>query len=100
MAAEAVAYGLNAPSCGMANMCVTDGMAIGMEAFGTMLLVFVVYGTACDKNNDKGMSHMAAIPIGFTVFLAHLILIPLTGCGINPARSLGSAVVANVYVSF
>lgn len=95
--ANAVAYGLNQPSCPADDLCVSDGMAIGLEAFATMLLVYVVYGSAVDKNNDKGMSHMAAIPIGFTVFLAHLILIPVTGCGINPARSLGSAVIANNY---
>jgi hypothetical protein len=28
------------------------------------------------------------------VFLAHLLLVPATGCGINPARSFGSAIVA------
>lgn len=95
--ANQVAYGLNAPSCPADDLCVTDGMAIGLEAFATMLLVYVVYGAAVDKNNDKGMSRMAAIPIGFTVFLAHVILIPVTGCGINPARSLGSAVIANNY---
>lgn len=32
---------------------------------------------------------------GFTVFLAHLLLVPATGCGINPARSFGSAAAAN-----
>jgi len=28
------------------------------------------------------------------VMLAHLLLIPITGCGINPARSFGSHLVA------
>lgn len=38
---------------------------------------------------------MAPLPIGFAVFVVHLALIPITGTGINPARSLGAAVVKN-----
>ena len=36
---------------------------------------------------------MAPLVIGFTVFLAHAALVPLTGCGINPARSFGPSLV-------
>ncbi|KAG6399330.1 hypothetical protein SASPL_140806 [Salvia splendens] len=32
---------------------------------------------------------LAPLPIGFAVFLVHLATIPITGTGINPARSLG-----------
>jgi glycerol uptake facilitator-like aquaporin len=28
------------------------------------------------------------VPIGFAVLVAHLVLGPYTGCGINPARAL------------
>jgi glycerol uptake facilitator-like aquaporin len=38
-------------------------------------------------------SNIAPIATGWSVFLAHLVLIPITGCGINPARSLGPMVV-------
>lgn len=38
---------------------------------------------------------MAPLPIGFAVFMVHLATIPVTGTGINPARSLGSAVILN-----
>jgi glycerol uptake facilitator-like aquaporin len=35
---------------------------------------------------------LAPLPIGFAVFVVHLATIPITGTGINPARSLGAAV--------
>lgn len=36
---------------------------------------------------------LAPLPIGFAVFLVHLATIPITGTGINPARSFGAAVI-------
>lgn len=38
---------------------------------------------------------MAPLPIGFAVFMVHLATIPVTGTGINPARSFGAAVIYN-----
>ena len=35
---------------------------------------------------------LAPLPIGFAVFMVHLATIPITGTGINPARSFGAAV--------
>lgn len=36
---------------------------------------------------------LAPLPIGFVVFMVHLATIPITGTGINPARSFGAAVI-------
>lgn len=41
------------------------------------------------------MQVLAPLPIGFAVFMVHLATIPITGTGINPARSLGAAVIYN-----
>ncbi|TQE06966.1 hypothetical protein C1H46_007356 [Malus baccata] len=41
------------------------------------------------------MQILAPLPIGFAVFLVHLATISITGTGINPARSLGAAIVYN-----
>jgi hypothetical protein len=38
-------------------------------------------------------ANLAPIAIGWSVFLAHLVLVPITGCGINPARTFGPMVV-------
>ena len=38
---------------------------------------------------------LAPLPIGFAVFVVHLATMPITGTGINPARSFGAAVVYN-----
>ncbi|KAL9674308.1 hypothetical protein QQ045_030580 [Rhodiola kirilowii] len=35
------------------------------------------------------------MPIGFAVFLVHLATILIAGTGINPARSLGAAIIYN-----
>lgn len=62
------------------------------ELMGTALLCFVVYMTAVrGKGPSDGAPNLAPLVIGFAVFLGHLFLIPLTGCGINPARYFGPA---------
>merc|ERR1719245_2407983 len=68
---------------------------------GTFLLCFVVYQTAVDdksitRASDKTNPIGAPIAIGFAVFLAHLALLPVTGCSINPPRSFGPALVATL----
>jgi aquaporin PIP len=40
------------------------------------------------------------LPIGFAVFVVHLVTIPITGTGINPARSLGAAVIYNQHAAW
>merc|ERR1711874_932249 len=67
-----------------------------MELIGAMVLVLVVYATAVDKRNNSSPM-LPPLLIGLTVSLAHLLLIPYTGTSINPARSLGPAIVANVW---
>jgi MIP family channel proteins len=62
------------------------GSAFLGETLGTFLLVWTVLMTAVHKKS-------IAANIGWSVVLSHLVLVPLTGCGINPARSLGPHVV-------
>jgi glycerol uptake facilitator-like aquaporin len=64
------------------------------ETMMTFLLLFVVFETAVNKKSIA--KNNAPIAIGFAVFLAHLVCIPITGCSINPTRSFGPAVVASL----
>ncbi|KAA8516312.1 hypothetical protein F0562_016605 [Nyssa sinensis] len=75
----------------------TKGDGLGAEIMGTFLLVYTVFSATDAKRNarDSHVPILAPLPIGFAVFLVHLATIPVTGTGINPARSLGAAIIYN-----
>jgi aquaporin PIP len=50
---------------------------------------------ACVDDTCLLLQVLVPLPIGFAVFIVHLATIPITGTGINPARSLGAAVLYN-----
>ena len=62
-----------------------------------MLLVFIVQSLV-DSNNGRTdranmkQSHGVAT-VGFCVTMAHCVLVPITNCSINPARSFGASLV-------
>lgn len=69
---------------------------VGSEMLGTALLVFTVCAAA-DVGREKNNKYQGALTpfiIGFAVLIAHLFLIPIDGCSINPARTFGTAVVS------
>jgi len=65
----------------------------GIEMLITMVLVLTVFACAADEENCKSMKGSAALAIGLSITAAHLFAIPFTGAGMNPARSLGPALV-------
>ena len=66
---------------------------VGGEILGTAVLVFVVCAAADvgREKNNKYQGAMTPLMIGFAVITAHIFLIPIDGCSINPARSFGAA---------
>lgn len=76
------------------NSKVSNGCAFLLEIMGTYLLVFTVLHSAVHTKSTGG--NAVPIAIGWAVVIAHLVLIPSTGCGINPARSLGPMVVDSI----
>jgi len=73
------------------NERVTDGCAFLLELIGTYVLVVTVLNSAVSAKSAAG--NAAPMAIGWAVLIVHINLIPYTGCGINPARSLGPMVV-------
>lgn len=72
------------------------GQAFLLEAITTFILVFTVMATIDPANSMT--QRLGVFPIGMAVFICHLLAIPLTGCGINPARSFGPGIVAYAFI--
>ncbi|KAM7494271.1 hypothetical protein LguiB_028880 [Lonicera macranthoides] len=75
----------------------TKGDGLDSEIVGTFVLVYTVF-SATDAKRSARDSHvpiLAPLSIGFVVFLVHFAIIPITRTGINPARSLGAAIIYN-----
>ncbi|RWV77817.1 hypothetical protein GW17_00061310 [Ensete ventricosum] len=75
----------------------SKGTGLGAEIIGTFVLVYTVFSATDPKRSarDSHVPVLAPLPIGFAVFMVHLATIPITGTGINPARSFGAAVIYN-----
>jgi MIP family channel proteins len=69
----------------------SDGQAFLWELLLTFFLMFVIMAVATDA---RAVGEAAAIAIGGTVGLGALFGGPVTGASMNPARSLGPALVA------
>ncbi|KAI3929038.1 hypothetical protein MKX01_029567 [Papaver californicum] len=73
----------------------STGTGLAAEIIGTFVLVYTVFSATDPKRSarDSHIPVLAPLPIGFAVFMVHLATIPITGTGINPARSFGAAVI-------
>ncbi|XP_030542617.1 probable aquaporin PIP2-2 [Rhodamnia argentea] len=73
----------------------SKGTGLGAEIIGTFVLVYTVLSATDPKRRarDSHVPVLAPLPIGFAVFVVHLATIPVTGTGINPARSFGAAMI-------
>jgi aquaporin Z len=65
------------------------GGAFALEVILTAIFVFIVLRVTSATANAA----TAAIAIGLTLTVVHLVGIPITGTSVNPARSLGPALV-------
>ena len=62
--------------------------AIVVEIIATFIFVFAILGVTDDDRFER----ISGVVIGFVLTLIHIVVIPLTGTSVNPARSLAPAV--------
>ncbi|MDX1993209.1 MAG: aquaporin, partial [bacterium] len=68
--------------------------SFGLEVLLSAVLMFVIISVATDT---KAIGAPAALAVGFTVALDALWGGPISGASMNPARSLGPALIAGVW---
>ncbi len=64
--------------------------ALIAEFVFTFLFLMVIFGTTAKAASPQ----MAGLAIGLSLVLIHMVVIPITGTSVNPARSLGPALFA------
>ena len=72
---------------------VSSGQAFLLEAVGTMLLVWAVFGTAVDRRAPR----LGGLAIGGAMSAVMLAFGGFTGASVNPARSFGPAFASGIY---
>ncbi|CAK6957588.1 aquaporin-1-like [Scomber scombrus] len=94
VAGSAIVYGIRPKSTDSLGVNKLNGISpiqgFGVEFLLTLQLVLCVISVT-DKRRD--ISGFAPLAIGLSVGVGHLAGISYTGCGMNPARSLGPAIV-------
>ena len=89
--AEAVNFGAPAVSD---NLGGKTGLGMLGEFIGTFFLIFAIVGVALDPRVDRALAPFA---IGGALGLAFLVMGPLTGGSLNPARAFGPALVSGEF---
>jgi MIP family channel proteins len=71
---------------------ISGGKGLILEFLGTFFLVMTVLATINGKRGHAA-GYLQPLSIGIAILVAHMFLVPLTGCGINPARSLATNII-------
>ncbi|GMH05205.1 hypothetical protein Nepgr_007045 [Nepenthes gracilis] len=72
----------------------TDLQSFVVEFIITFYLMFVISGVATD---NRAIGELAGLAVGSTVLLNVMFAGPISGASMNPARTLGPAIVSNHY---
>lgn len=76
---------------------VSMSLAMGAEAFGTFILVLLIFALTEGCNVGRPDNALAPLFIGLTVSSIICLIAPLTQAGINPARDFGPRMVAWIF---
>lgn len=74
----------------------TDLQSLVLEFIITFYLMFIISGVATD---NRAIGELAGLAVGATVLLNVMFAGPISGASMNPARSLGPAIVSSKYSS-
>jgi len=72
----------------------SDVQSLVIEIIISFLLMFVISGVATD---NRAIGELAGIAVGMTILLNVFVAGPVTGASMNPARSIGPAIVMRKY---
>ncbi|KAF8409119.1 hypothetical protein HHK36_005192 [Tetracentron sinense] len=72
----------------------SDVQSLVLEFIITFYLMFVICGVATD---NRAIGELAGLAIGATISINVLFAGPISGASMNPARSLGPAIISNRY---
>lgn len=81
-------------SFGATALSVGVGVGVGVEFILSFALMFVIVSVATDS---RAVGELAGIAIGSTVALCSFVGGPLTNASMNPARTLGPAVISGQF---
>ncbi|TLS27680.1 hypothetical protein PpBr36_04648 [Pyricularia pennisetigena] len=76
---------------------VSQAQGVFIEMFLTTQLILVILLLAVEKHR---LTYIAPLGIGFALFVTHLAGVYFTGASLNPARSLGPAVINRSFPSY
>ncbi|XP_052197602.1 probable aquaporin NIP-type [Diospyros lotus] len=72
----------------------SDAQSFVIEIVISFLLMFVISGVSTE---NTAVGDLAGVAIGMTIMLNVLVAGPVSGASMNPARSIGPAIVKSVY---
>src|SRR5205807_6598095 len=82
--------GLGANGWGSAS---TGGIGVGSALATEVVLTYIFVMVVLVATSRVGAPGFAGLAIGIALIVVHLVGIPLTGTSVNPARSLGPALI-------
>ncbi|XVF20635.1 hypothetical protein REPUB_Repub12eG0018200 [Reevesia pubescens] len=72
----------------------SNAQSFAIEIIISFLLMFVISGVSTD---NRAVGELGGIAVGMTIMLNVFVAGPISGASMNPARSIGPAIVKHVY---
>jgi len=106
LGALALRFVLGGPESGLGATTLADAVTVGQTTvaitpavglFVEALLTFFLVNTVLNAGEPNKTNALDGLAVGFTLVFCILMGGPLTGASLNPARTLGPAIAADIY---